>query len=94
MSDDRHSGLRGEVEALADDLVSCRRQLHKHPELGFELPRTSTFVARQLEALGIETRTGVGRSGVVGLLRAEAGDGPQEHASHCAQVPASTDGSC
>jgi amidohydrolase len=60
--------FRAEAEGLAVQLVSWRRDLHQHPELAFRETRTADLVARQLAALGIEVRTGVGRTGVVGLL--------------------------
>ncbi len=59
-----------------DELLATRRDLHAHPELGFQERRTSALVAERLRALGYEVRTGVGRTGVVGLLAGEApGDG-------------------
>jgi len=51
-----------------DELVAVRRDLHQHPELGFEEVRTSGIVATKLRALGLEPRTGVGRTGVVAVL--------------------------
>src|SRR6266513_5487093 len=48
-------------------LVATRRDLHQHPERGFEERRTATLVAERLKALGYSVRTGVGRTGVVGL---------------------------
>jgi amidohydrolase len=68
--------LKTEAERLGSDLVSWRRKLHRHPELGFEEHRTAKFVAQQLERLGLEVRTGVGVTGVVGLLRAAQPRGP------------------
>jgi metal-dependent amidase/aminoacylase/carboxypeptidase family protein len=56
-----------EAEALADRLVAIRRDLHMHPELGFQEYRTAGIVADALNALGYEVTTGVGRTGVVGL---------------------------
>lgn len=64
-----------EAEALRDDLIAIRRDLHMHPELGFEEVRTSRMVAERLSALGYEVVTGVGKSGVVGLLQgAQSGE--------------------
>jgi amidohydrolase len=51
------------------EVVATRRDLHEHPELGFEERRTAELVARRLEALGFEVHTGIGRTGVVGVLR-------------------------
>ena len=47
---------------------ALRRDFHMHPELGFREIRTGGIVAKELEALGIETTKGVGKTGVVGLL--------------------------
>lgn len=54
--------------ALSDALVAVRRDLHMHPELGFQEFRTARIVAERLGALGYEVVTGVGKTGVVGLL--------------------------
>ena len=61
--------LRSEAEALTSQLVSWRRDLHQHPELGFRETRTAALVARVLGELGLEVRTGIGRTGVVALLQ-------------------------
>lgn len=53
----------------ADELVAVRRDLHMHPELGFEEVRTAGIVAERLRACGLEPRTQVGRTGVVAVLR-------------------------
>ena len=50
-----------------DALVATRRDLHQHPELGFEERRTSALVAERLGQLGYAVRTGIGRTGVVAL---------------------------
>jgi amidohydrolase len=68
--------IKAEAERLATDLVAWRRDLHRHPELGFEEHRTAKFVVSRLERLGLEIRTGVGTTGVVGLLRAPRAEGP------------------
>jgi len=47
--------------------VATRRDLHQHPELGFQETRTSTLVADRLKGLGYEVTTGVGRTGVVAV---------------------------
>ncbi|MEW6723851.1 MAG: M20 family metallopeptidase [Bacillota bacterium] len=54
---------------LLPRLVEIRRDLHRHPELGMEEVRTAGIVAAILEELGTEVKTGVGGTGVVGLLR-------------------------
>ncbi|QMU21734.1 amidohydrolase [Gordonia rubripertincta] len=55
-------------------LVDLYKDLHKHPELGFEEQRTVGLVVERLESAGFDVTTGVGRTGVVGVLR--NGDGP------------------
>jgi amidohydrolase len=55
--------------AVVRDVVELRRDFHAHPELGFEEVRTSGIVAQRLKALGYEVRTGIGQTGVVGILR-------------------------
>ena len=61
-----------EAMAIKDETTAVRRDIHRHPELGFEETRTSAIVAEQLEALGLEVTTGVAETGVVGLLRGAA----------------------
>jgi amidohydrolase len=58
-----------DAEALADELVATRRDLHMHPEMGFEEVRTAGIVADRLNSLGYEVVAGVGKTGVVGLLQ-------------------------
>jgi amidohydrolase len=55
-----------------EDIVALRRDFHAHPELGFEEVRTSGIVAARLRELGLEVREGVGKTGVVGILRGAA----------------------
>lgn len=55
------------------ELTGWRRDLHAHPELGFEETRTSDLVAAKLAAFGCEVHRGLGKTGVVGTLRAGAG---------------------
>jgi amidohydrolase len=57
-----------EAHEIYDEIVSIRRDLHQHPELGFQEVRTARIVAEKLGALGYEVVTGVGKTGVVGLL--------------------------
>jgi amidohydrolase len=62
--------LRERAAGLQARIVEWRRDLHRHPELGFEERRTAAFLAERLTALGLEVRTGVARTGVIGVLRA------------------------
>src|SRR5262245_6323041 len=50
-------------------MIDTRRDLHAHPELAFEEVRTSGIVAERLRALGLEPRTGVGKTGVVAVVQ-------------------------
>ena len=54
---------------LLEELTEFRRDLHAHPELGFQELRTSARVAAELRAAGIDVTEGVGRTGVVGTIR-------------------------
>ena len=59
---------------LADfhaEMTEWRRDFHAHPEIGFEEERTSAIVAEKLEAFGIEVHRGLGKTGVVGVLRGQ-----------------------
>ncbi len=60
--------LHDEVASLTDQLVADRRHFHAHPELGFEEHETAAYVADRLRSLGIEPRTGIAGTGVVGLI--------------------------
>ena len=57
------------ITAQHDELTSWRRDIHAHPELGFEETRTADLVAARLEGFGIEVTRGVGKTGLVGRLR-------------------------
>lgn len=54
---------------IQDRLVEIRRDIHRHPELGLQETRTAALIATELKQLGLEVQTGVGVTGVVGLLR-------------------------
>ena len=57
------------AEQIKSYTVELRRDFHRHPELGFEEVRTAQIVTDALTALGLEVTTGVGKTGVVGLLK-------------------------
>lgn len=61
--------LSDATRALAEEVITLRRDFHQHPELEFDLPRTSQKVASYLEALGLEVKRGIGKSGVVAILK-------------------------
>jgi amidohydrolase len=58
------------ITALKDEMTHWRRDIHAHPELGFEEERTSDLVAAKLAEFGVEVHRGIGKTGVVGVLRA------------------------
>ena len=51
-----------------NDIVGIRRDIHQHPEIGFDVHRTAGIAADALHALDIPVKTGIGRTGVVGDL--------------------------
>ena len=57
------------IAELHAEMTAWRRDIHRHPELGFEEARTATLVAENLEAFGLEVYRGIGKTGVVGALR-------------------------
>ncbi len=65
----------GEAQSLRDELIARRRDFHRHPELAFKEVRTAGIVAEELNVLGLEVQTGVGKTGVIGILEG-ATDGP------------------
>ena len=72
-------GASGQIEAripaVMPKVIAWRRDFHQHPELSNREERTARVVAEKLRALGLdEVRTGVGRHGVVALLRREHAD--------------------
>jgi amidohydrolase len=60
-----------EIERRRDDLVELRRDFHRHPELSFEEHRTAEIIADRLDAAKLEVRTGLARTGVVGILHGD-----------------------
>lgn len=58
-----------DVTALQVQLAVWRRDLHAHPEFGFEEKRTAAFVANTLRGFGIEVAEGIGGTVVVGTLQ-------------------------
>ena len=61
--------IDGLTQELSDKVVRWRRDFHEHPELGNRETRTAKVVADHLRSLGIEVRSGVAHTGVVGVLR-------------------------
>jgi hippurate hydrolase len=65
--------LRARIESGLAELTALRRDIHAHPEIGFEEVRTSAVVAARLREWGVEVTEGVGRTGVVGTIRGSRG---------------------
>ena len=63
------------IQTYAGELTALRRDLHAHPELGFEEVRTAGIVAGLLESYGIEVHRGIGGTGVVGVLKGRSDNG-------------------
>ncbi|XOV86182.1 MAG: M20 aminoacylase family protein [Pseudomonadota bacterium] len=61
--------LIADIVAMETEMREWRRDIHAHPELGFEENRTADFVARKLTEFGLDVYRGIGRTGVVGVLR-------------------------
>jgi amidohydrolase len=67
--------LKNSIAAMIPELAEWRRDFHHHPELTYDLPRTSRLVTERLRAFGFdEVVEGLGRTGVIGLLH--GGKGP------------------
>ena len=58
------------IAALHEEMTAWRRDIHAHPELGFQEQRTSALVAEKLQAFGLEVHKDIGKTGIVGVLRA------------------------
>ncbi|MEU7187821.1 M20/M25/M40 family metallo-hydrolase [Streptomyces sp. NPDC045369] len=74
MSDSARDTVLAPLDARMADLESLYEDLHRHPELGFQETRTAAEAARRLASNGYEVVTGIGRTGVAGVLR--NGPGP------------------
>ena len=63
------------IAALEEDMTAWRRDFHMHPELAYQEERTSQIVAEKLKSWGIKVKTGLGKTGVVGVIEG-TGEGP------------------
>ena len=61
--------VRERAAAIEGKLIAWRRDIHQHPELGDQENRTARLVTEHLRSLGLEVRTGIARTGVVGILK-------------------------
>ena len=69
----QHDSERKKIASAADKIeaqvIAWRRDIHEHPELGNNEIRTSGLVARYLQSLGMEVKSGIAKTGVVGILK-------------------------
>lgn len=61
--------IRKRAAAVEEKVIAWRRDIHQHPELGHQEQRTAQLVADHLRKLGLEVRTGIAGTGVVGILK-------------------------
>ena len=66
--------IKKEIQKISEHIYSYRRDFHQYPELSFQEYRTAETISKHLESFGIDHRTGVGKTGVVGEI--VFGDGP------------------
>ena len=74
MSDGRYASIYAGVAAVLDDVEELYKDVHRHPELSMQEERTAGLATERLQKAGFEVTTGVGNTGVVGVLA--NGDGP------------------
>ena len=74
MSEKKPAEILASLATLLPTLEAVYKDIHAHPELSMQETRTAGIAANHLKALGFEVTTGVGKTGVVGILR--NGDGP------------------
>ncbi len=65
----QQSALDKNIAAIEPNLIEWRRHIHQHPELSNREYNTAAYIAAYLKTLGIEVQTGVGKTGVVGILK-------------------------
>ena len=61
--------IQSKVKGIEQKVIDWRRDIHQNPELGNREVRTATLIAKHLESLGIEVKTNVGITGVIGILK-------------------------
>ena len=61
--------VAAKADALEQKVIAWRRDFHQNPELGNQEKRTADIVAKHLQSLGFEVKTGVAKTGVVGILK-------------------------
>ena len=66
--------IRKEIKNISKDIYSYRRDFHQYPELSFNEYRTAETISKYLDSFGINHRTNIGKTGIVGEIN--FGDGP------------------
>lgn len=66
--------IPSEITSMHGEMTQWRRDFHSHPELGYEEERTSQVVAEKLASWGVEVHRGLGKTGVVGVLKGRPGN--------------------
>lgn len=61
--------VAAKADALEQKVIAWRRDFHQNPELGNQEKRTAEIIAKHLQSLGLEVKTGVAKTGVVGVLK-------------------------
>jgi len=69
LANDPAAVIRAATQRIESHLIAIRRDIHAHPELGFQEVRTAGVVSAELTRLGIPHQTGIGKTGVVGLIQ-------------------------
>ncbi len=70
-SDKMRQTIKSKAAAVEKKVINWRRDIHEHPELGNQETRTAALIAKHLQSLGIEVKTGVAKTGVVGILKGD-----------------------
>src|SRR3954471_1132041 len=70
-SDKIRQAIKAKAAAVEPKVIAWRRDIHEHPELGNQEVRTSALIAKHLQSLGLEVKTGVAKTGVVGILKGD-----------------------
>ena len=81
--------LRGPLASIFpqhEALTALRRDIHANPELGFEEHRTAALVSERLRECGIEVHTGIGKTGVVGVIHGQKSDSGRSIALRSAYI--------
>src|SRR5476651_1540280 len=68
-TDPSKAAIAKKTDAIESKIIAWRRDFHEHPELGNHEVRTADIIAKHLKSLGIEVKTGVATTGVIGILR-------------------------